>query len=211
MSPRKASSPASSILIEDDALVRLKKEMGISILLVEQYLDLVAAISDYVYIMDRGTIIVEGPPTILADPAITQAPVRLIPSCTSVLANKRSSSIVVAADLARRRQARGVKLNYPESVAIITYEILEGARDGKSVADLMTLGTTVAQACRRDGRRSRDDRRGAGGSHVPRRNQARHRASADCVRCSIAFLGFVLAITSTTIVHPTTPASSRTK
>lgn len=51
--------------------------------------------------------------------------------------------IVVAADLARRRQARGVKLNYPESVAIITYEILEGARDGKSVADLMTLGTQL--------------------------------------------------------------------
>jgi len=51
--------------------------------------------------------------------------------------------IVVAADLARRRQARGVKLNYPESVAIITYEILEGARDGKSVADLMTLGTKL--------------------------------------------------------------------
>ena len=51
--------------------------------------------------------------------------------------------IVVAADLARRRQARGVKLNYPESVAIITYEILEGARDGKTVADLMTLGTKL--------------------------------------------------------------------
>ena len=51
--------------------------------------------------------------------------------------------IVVAADLARRRQARGLKLNYPESVAIITYEILEGARDGKSVAQLMTLGTQL--------------------------------------------------------------------
>jgi len=51
--------------------------------------------------------------------------------------------IVVAADLARRRQARGVKLNYPESVAIITYEILEGARDGKTVAELMTLGTKL--------------------------------------------------------------------
>jgi urease subunit gamma len=51
--------------------------------------------------------------------------------------------IVVAADLARRRQARGVKLNYPESIAIITYEILEGARDGKSVAELMTLGTKL--------------------------------------------------------------------
>ena len=51
--------------------------------------------------------------------------------------------IVVAADLARRRQKRGLKLNYPEAVAIITYEILEGARDGKSVAELMSYGTTV--------------------------------------------------------------------
>jgi len=51
--------------------------------------------------------------------------------------------IVVAADLARRRQARGVRLNYPESVAIITYEIMEGARDGRTVAELMSLGTQV--------------------------------------------------------------------
>ena len=51
--------------------------------------------------------------------------------------------IVVAADLARRRQARGVKLNYPEAIAIITYEIIEGARDGKSVAELMSYGTTI--------------------------------------------------------------------
>lgn len=51
--------------------------------------------------------------------------------------------VVVAADLARRRQERGLKLNYPESIAIITYEILEGIRDGKSVADLMSFGTTI--------------------------------------------------------------------
>ena len=51
--------------------------------------------------------------------------------------------IVVAADLARRRQARGLKLNHPESVAIITAEILEGARDGRSVAELMSHGTTI--------------------------------------------------------------------
>jgi urease subunit gamma len=51
--------------------------------------------------------------------------------------------VVVAADLARRRQQRGLKLNYPESVAILTYEILEGARDGRSVADLMSHGTTI--------------------------------------------------------------------
>lgn len=51
--------------------------------------------------------------------------------------------IVVAADLARRRQERGLKLNYPESIAIITYELIEGARDGRSVADLMSYGTTI--------------------------------------------------------------------
>ena len=51
--------------------------------------------------------------------------------------------IVTAADLARRRQQRGLKLNYPEAIAIITYEILEGARDGKSVATLMSFGTTI--------------------------------------------------------------------
>ena len=51
--------------------------------------------------------------------------------------------VVVAADLARRRQARGLKLNHPESVALIAYEIMEGARDGRSVAELMSFGTTI--------------------------------------------------------------------
>ena len=51
--------------------------------------------------------------------------------------------VVVAADLARRRQARGLKLNYPESIAVITFEIMEGARDGRSVAELMSFGTTI--------------------------------------------------------------------
>ncbi|MGA3172288.1 MAG: urease subunit gamma [Chthoniobacteraceae bacterium] len=51
--------------------------------------------------------------------------------------------VVVAADLARRRQSRGLKLNYPEAVAIVTYEILEGAREGKSVAALMGYGATI--------------------------------------------------------------------
>lgn len=51
--------------------------------------------------------------------------------------------IVVAADLARRRQQRGLKLNYPEAIAIITYAILEGARDGKTVAQLMQYGATI--------------------------------------------------------------------
>jgi len=51
--------------------------------------------------------------------------------------------VVVAADLARRRKDRGLKLNYPEAVALITYEIMEGARDGKSVAELMSAGTKI--------------------------------------------------------------------
>jgi urease subunit gamma len=51
--------------------------------------------------------------------------------------------VFVAAELARKRQARGVKLNYPEAVAIISAEILEAARDGKSVADIMLLGTKI--------------------------------------------------------------------
>jgi urease subunit gamma len=51
--------------------------------------------------------------------------------------------IYVAAELARKRLARGLKLNYPEAVAIITSEILEAARDGKSVAEIMSFGTTI--------------------------------------------------------------------
>ncbi|AOX06034.1 urease subunit gamma [Corynebacterium sp. NML98-0116] len=51
--------------------------------------------------------------------------------------------IVVAADVARRRKERGVKLNYPESVALITDYLMEGARDGKTVAQLMSEGIQV--------------------------------------------------------------------
>ena len=51
--------------------------------------------------------------------------------------------IFVAAEVARRRKGRGLKLNYPESIAILTAEILEAARDGKSVAEIMTFGTTI--------------------------------------------------------------------
>ena len=51
--------------------------------------------------------------------------------------------LFTAAELARRRRARGLKLNYPEAIALISSEILEGARDGKSVADLMEFGGTL--------------------------------------------------------------------
>jgi len=58
---------------------------------------------------------------------------------------KEKLLITVAADLARRRMERGVKLNYPESIALLTSEIMEGARDGRTVAELMAFGTTILQ------------------------------------------------------------------
>lgn len=51
--------------------------------------------------------------------------------------------IFTAALLAERRKARGLKLNYPEAVALITAEIMEGARDGKTVAQLMSEGAQI--------------------------------------------------------------------
>ena len=51
--------------------------------------------------------------------------------------------IYVVADLARRRRTRGLRLNYSEAVALIVEALLEGARDGKSVSELMGLGKTV--------------------------------------------------------------------
>ena len=51
--------------------------------------------------------------------------------------------ISYAAELARRRQARGLRLNHPEAVALITDHLLEGARDGRTVAELMVSGRDV--------------------------------------------------------------------
>lgn len=51
--------------------------------------------------------------------------------------------IFIAAEVARRRRARGLRLNYPEAVAIIAAEIMEGSRDGKSVPELMQAGTRI--------------------------------------------------------------------
>jgi urease subunit gamma len=54
--------------------------------------------------------------------------------------------IFTAALLAERRKARGVKLNYPEAIALISAEVMEGARDGRSVAELMSHGKTILNA-----------------------------------------------------------------
>ncbi len=58
-------------------------------------------------------------------------------------AEQEKLMIFTAAEVARRRRERGLKLNYPEAVAIISAELLEGARDGRSVADLMSFGATI--------------------------------------------------------------------
>jgi urease gamma subunit len=54
--------------------------------------------------------------------------------------------IFSAGELARKRRARGLKLNHPEAVALITSEVLEMIRDGRSVAEIMTLGAAVLDA-----------------------------------------------------------------
>lgn len=51
--------------------------------------------------------------------------------------------LFTAALVAERRKARGVKLNYPESIALISAAVMEGARDGRSVAELMSVGATI--------------------------------------------------------------------
>jgi urease gamma subunit len=51
--------------------------------------------------------------------------------------------IFTAAEVARRRRGRGLKLNHPEAVALITAELLEGIRDGRSVSELMEFGATI--------------------------------------------------------------------
>ena len=52
-------------------------------------------------------------------------------------------TIFTAAEISRRRKARGLKLNHPEAIAYISDEILEGAREGRSVAELMSYGSTL--------------------------------------------------------------------
>jgi urease subunit gamma/beta len=51
--------------------------------------------------------------------------------------------VFTAAEVARRRKARGLRLNHPEAVALITAEVLEGIRDGLAVSELMTFGATI--------------------------------------------------------------------
>ena len=65
--------------------------------------------------------------------------------------------VAMAAIVARRRLERGLKLNHPEAVALVTDFVVEGARDGRTVAELMQAGATRSLSQRGDGRRTRDD------------------------------------------------------
>ena len=90
--------------------------------------------------------------------------------------------IFTAGLLAERRKARGLKLNYPEAVAYISAAVMEGARDGKTVAQLMSEGRTLlTRADVMDGIAEMiPDIQG--GSHLPRRHQTGDRASTHCLR-----------------------------
>ena len=87
--------------------------------------------------------------------------------------------LAVAGMVARDRLERGVKLNQPEAVALLSCWVIERAREGRSVADLMAEGASVLDARRRDGGRAGAGERGAGRGHVPGRPQARDAARAD--------------------------------
>ena len=90
--------------------------------------------------------------------------------------------IATAAELARKRRARGLRLNYPEALALITAEILEGIRDGRSVSDLMEYGANDFETRRRDGRRAGNDRRSSGGGNISGRHKTGDGASSDSLR-----------------------------
>ena len=89
--------------------------------------------------------------------------------------------VSLAAMVARGRLARGVKLNHPEAIALITDFVVEGARDGRSVADLMEAGAHVVAAGPVHGGGGGDDPRRAGRGDLSRRHQARDGARADPV------------------------------
>ena len=94
--------------------------------------------------------------------------------------------IATAAMVARRRLERGVKLNYPEAIALISDFVVEGARDGRRVADLMEAGAHVLTRSQVMEGDRRDDLRDSGRGNFPRRHQAGHRPQS---RSAEAFRG----------------------
>ncbi len=89
--------------------------------------------------------------------------------------------IHMMAEVALKRKAKGIKLNYPEAVAIISANALDGARAGKSIEEVTKDARTRPHQGRRDGRRGRPDSDGAGRGGVHRRQPPRDRPHADPV------------------------------
>ena len=87
--------------------------------------------------------------------------------------------IFTAAEVARRRRSRGLKLNYPEATALISAEVLEGIRDGRSVSELMEFGTTILTRDDVMEGIAGNDRRNPGRRNVSRRHEACDRSSSD--------------------------------
>ena len=90
--------------------------------------------------------------------------------------------IAMAAMVAQRRLARGVKLNHPEAIALISDCILEGARDGRTVAELMEYGAHVLTRAQVMDGIAEMIPRDSGGGDISGRDQARNRSRADTVR-----------------------------
>ena len=90
--------------------------------------------------------------------------------------------IYMMADVALKRKAKGLKLNYPEAVAIISAVALDGARAGKTIEEVTKDASTVLDQGRRHGRRRRSDSDGADRGRVHRRQSPRDGAHADSVR-----------------------------
>ena len=111
--------------------------------------------------------------------AMIPGPEMVNPHASDTPRDSTSCVLHQAGFLAQKRLARGLRLNYPEAVALIATQLLEFIRDGRSVAELMDLGRQfLGRADVMDGV-ARDDRRGAGRRHVSRRHEARDRASSD--------------------------------
>ena len=94
--------------------------------------------------------------------------------------------IFTAALLAERRRARGLKLNYPEAIALISAAVMEGARDGRSVAELMSAGREVlARAVERGGSTLRDFSSATGeDGHFQLEAAVYGRAGQPCLKCA---------------------------
>ena len=89
-----------------------------------------------------------------------------------MLAPREMEKMVIwtAAQIAEGRKKKGVKLNYPEAIAYIANFVVEGAREGKTVADLMQSAREVLKSSRRHERRSGNDTYSSGRSYIPRRH-----------------------------------------